>query len=158
MDHRKLLLTATAALVPLTAAAGIAFATPAADMTPAVHAAGVRLADRVNVNADGVKFQTKAPTDVSVVTLTLAPGGTTGWHGHPGLAIIAVTQGTGTLYDANCDAKEYGAGQAFVEDGDDRQTVFRNEGTEPLVVTVSFVSPKGANLLRDQPNPGCPVA
>ena len=65
-----------------------------------MHLFGAQPADDVKVNADGVKFQTKVPTDVSVLTLTVDPGGTTGWHSHPGFAVIAVAEGTGKLYFA----------------------------------------------------------
>lgn len=115
------------------------------------------LADDVRVNADRIKFQTKDPVDVSVLTLTVAPGGTTGWHSHPGLGVIAVTEGTGRLQFADCSSKKYSEGEAFVEDGDDRPTAFRNETSSPVVLTVSFIAPKGAPVLRDEGDPGCAI-
>jgi quercetin dioxygenase-like cupin family protein len=109
----------------------------------------------VQVNADGVKFQTKVPTDVSVVTLILDPGATTGWHSHPGLAVIAVAEGTGKLYSADCSARPYSAGEAFVEAGDDTPTVFRNESASPVVLTVTFIAPQGSALSHGAADPGC---
>lgn len=158
MKNRRLSLVVAGALVPLTATVAVAFATPASKVTATPHAVGVRLADDVKVNADRIKFQTKDSVDVSVVTLTVEPGGTTGWHSHPGFAVIAVTQGTGKLYSADCKAKTFKAGTAFVEAGDDPPTVFRNESTENVVLTVSFFAPRGADILRDEGNPGCAVS
>lgn len=158
MKSRTLLLIAGGTLAALTIAAGIAYATASSGVSASAHAVGVTLPDRVKVNADGIKFKTKKPVDVSVVTLTIAPGGTTGWHTHPGFAVIAVTQGTGTLYSADCRPKQFHAGQAFVETGDDPATVFRNDSAEPVVLTVSFFAPHGVAFHRDAPNPGCAVS
>lgn len=158
MKSRTLLLIAGGPLAALTIAAGIAFATGSAGITPTAHVVGATLPDGVKVNADRIKFKTKDPVDVSVVTLTIAPGGTTGWHTHPGFAVIAVSRGEGTLYSADCSAETFQAGQAFVETADDPPTVFRNDSTEPVVITVSFFAPRGAALRRDAPNPGCAVS
>ncbi|HEV2058169.1 MAG TPA: cupin domain-containing protein [Solirubrobacteraceae bacterium] len=158
MKSRTLLLIAGGTLAALTIAVGIAFATDSAGVTATAHVVGATLPDRVKVNADRIKFKTKNPVDISVVTLTIAPGGTTGWHSHPGFAVIAVSQGAGTLYSADCSAETFHAGQAFVETGDDPPTVFRNNGAEPVVLTVSFFAPRGAGFHRDAPNPGCAVS
>lgn len=157
MKHSRLLVIAIAALAPLTAV-GVAFATPPSGATPTPHVIGAGLPDGVNVNADRIKFQTKDPADVSVVTLSIEPGGTTGWHSHPGIALITVAEGTGKLYAADCTSETFQAGQAFVETGDDPPTVFRNESAEPVVLTVTFVSPRGASFHHDQANPGCRVS
>ena len=153
MKNRSLAALAAFILVPM-AAVSIAYATAPSGITPVAHVTGARLPDDVKVNADGVKFQTKAPTEASVLTLTVDPGGTTGWHSHPGLAIISVAKGTGTLYKVDCSSQEYGAGQAFVEAGDDKPTLFRNEASTPAVLTVSFIAPRGAAIIRDEPAPG----
>ena len=157
MKRLNLVLFAALAIAP--AAAGVAFATAPSGVSPEAHVVGAALDDRQKVNADGVKFQTKVPTEVSVLTLTVEPGGTTGWHSHPGLAIISVSEGAGKLYQADCSSTTYGAGEAFVEAGDDAPTVFRNEGSTPAVLTVSFIAPDGAAIIRDEIAPeGCGVS
>ena len=159
MSRRSLAVLTALAISSL--AAGIAFATPPSGVAPAVHVMSAALSDEVKVNADGVKLRTKLPTEVSVLTLTLEPGGTTGWHSHPGLAIIAVAEGTGKLYAADCSSQTYSAGQAFTEAGNDAPTVFRNESSSPVVLTVSFIAPRGtgAAFIRDEPAPaGCAVS
>lgn len=155
MSRRTAIYVVVGAVVPFAAAVGIAVATPPSGVTPVVHAMSARLADDVRVNADRIKFQTKDPVDVSMLTLTVEPGGTTGWHGHPGLAVIAVTEGTGTLYAADCSSQTFDAGEAFVEAGNDPPTEFKNETTEPVTLVVSFIAPQGAAIIRDKPNPGC---
>src|SRR5438105_15230133 len=37
-------------------------------------------------------------TDVAMAQITVDPGGSTGWHSHPGGAIIVVKQGSLTVY------------------------------------------------------------
>src|SRR5919202_676855 len=120
-------------------AAGTALATPASGVDATVP-------HEVQVNVDRVKFETKEPMDMSVVTLTMPPGATTGWHGHPGVGLIAVTQGTGVLYGSDCSARTYQAGEVFVEAGGDPANVFRNESTSPVVLTVTFVAPQGRDF------------
>jgi quercetin dioxygenase-like cupin family protein len=85
----------------------------------------------------------------------MAPGATTGWHSHPGFVIISVTQGTQTLYAADCSARTISAGESFVETGDEPM-VARNETGSEVVLVVTFVAPQGAAFRIDQPNPGCP--
>jgi quercetin dioxygenase-like cupin family protein len=153
MKFRSLVPLAAFALIPTTMVS-IAFATASSGITPAVHVAGAQLPAGVKTNADGVKFQTKGPTEVSVLTLTVDPGGSTGWHSHPGLAVISVAEGTGKLYTADCTAQEFGAKEAFVEAGNDAPTLFRNESDAPVVLTVTFFAPRGAAIIRDEPMPG----
>lgn len=158
MKYRRLVVVAPAAVAMLALAVGSAVATPSSGVAPTPHVVGADLPGGVNVNADRIKFQTKDPAEVSVVTLIIEPNGTTGWHSHPGLAVIAVVEGTGKLYAADCSSQTFNAGDAFVEAGDDPPTVFRNESAEPVTLTVTFVYPKGASFHRDVPNPGCSVS
>jgi quercetin dioxygenase-like cupin family protein len=107
----------------------------------------------VNAHADHVRLHTQGATDVAMQTITSPPGGSSGWHSHPGLALVAVQSGTVTFYDEDCNTTEYGAGQAFVEAGDAPQLV-RNNTTSDAVLYVTFIVPKGATSLRiDKPQP-----
>ena len=88
------------------------------------------------------------------------PGGSSGWHSHPGGAIVVVQQGQFTLYKAvgaTCDAHVYTAGQAFFERPTDVQDGV-NTGTTEGVVYVTFPSvPASGSARDDQPDPGvCP--
>ena len=110
----------------------------------------------VKASADDVELHTKGATDVAVQTITSPPGGSSGWHSHPGVVVVAVQSGTVTLYDHECHTTDYGPGQAFLEVGDDPLLV-RNETTSNAVLYVTLIFPKSATSLRiDKPQPaGC---
>jgi quercetin dioxygenase-like cupin family protein len=105
-------------------------------------------------------------TDVVVAMNTFAaatattPPGSSGWHSHPGGAIVVVTQGEITLYRSvggHCDATTYTAGQ-FVERPNDVQDGV-NTGTIEAIVYVTFPgAPAGGSPRIDVPtDPGtCP--
>jgi quercetin dioxygenase-like cupin family protein len=102
----------------------------------------------------------KQGLDIVVSKITVAPGGSSGWHSHPGGAIVVVQQGTVTLYTSvgnHCDVTSYASGQAFVErPGEVNEAV--NAGTIPYVIYVTFPGvPVGGSARINQPNPGtCP--
>jgi quercetin dioxygenase-like cupin family protein len=108
-----------------------------------------------------VKIKTKDDTDVYLVTNTVAPGGSSGWHTHPGPSLIFVKEGTATFYDADdpsCAPHVHRAGDGVIDPGDGHVHLLRNEGTTPLVtVTVQFI-PAGDGRRIDAPvaPPNCP--
>jgi quercetin dioxygenase-like cupin family protein len=107
----------------------------------------------VKASADHVQLHTKGATDVAMQTITSPPGGSSGWHSHPGVVLVAVQSGTVTLYDQDCHTTQYGPGQAFVEVGDDPSLV-RNNTTSNAVLYVSLIVPRSATSLRiDKPQP-----
>jgi quercetin dioxygenase-like cupin family protein len=97
--------------------------------------------------------------DIVVVQNTFAPGGSSGWHTHPGGAIVVVKSGAVTFnrsYGNHCDVTVYSAGQAFVErPGEIVNAV--NNGDVDAVVIVTFPSvPVGGATRIDEPaQPGC---
>jgi len=104
-------------------------------------------------SGDDVKLHTTGATDVAVQMITSPPGGSSGWHSHPGVVLVAVQSGTVTLYDAHCNTTQYGPGEAFVEVGDHALLV-RNNTTSNAVLYVTLIVPKSAPLLRiDKPQP-----
>ena len=102
----------------------------------------------------------QAGTDVAMAQITVTPGGSSGWHSHPGGAIVVVQQGSLTVYasvGSKCETTTYTAGQAFVErPGEVNQVI--NTGTIPYVLFVTFPRvPQGASARTDEPDPGtCP--
>ena len=71
-------------------------------------------------------------TDVYVVDNKIDPGGTTGWHTHPGPSLILVVSGQVTNYtteDRNCAGHTYTAGQGFIDGGGNDEHTLRNNGT-----------------------------
>ena len=93
--------------------------------------------------------------DVIVLTATIDPGGTTGWHSHPGVEIAIVKAGTLTVYDANCAPRTVTAGHGRVQHA---HTVHmgRNEGSDPVELYATFVVPHGSPVRVDEERPkGC---
>ena len=104
--------------------------------------------------------KTKGPSDVYVQSNVWAPGGSSGWHTHPGHSLITVTAGTVTAYhgdDCRCRPHVYTQGMGFVDAGGDHVHNLRNEGTEEArTITVQLI-PADATRRIDAPDPGnCP--
>lgn len=106
-----------------------------------------------------VEIKVMDPSDVIVNSSTVAAGGTTGWHKHPGPILVTVTGGVFTYYhgdDPTCTPHSYPAGTAFVETPDDVH-IGRNEGSVPLTWVATGILPRGAAARIDMPAPGnCP--
>ena len=129
-----------------------AVATPSSGVVSALLGRGTN-PDRVRINTRDVKLATTGPTDVVTQTLTFQPGGTSGWHGHPGAVLVVVKSGTFTRYDARCNARVYTAGQAFVEGPE--VAMVRNTGSGPAESVVTYLVAAGSPLRTDAPSP-CP--
>jgi len=135
-------------------AAGSALATPGSGTASAVLARGT---------LDGhVKLKVRHHrSDVVVQQVTIAPGGTTGWHTHPGPAVVVVKAGSFTLYDGDdrtCTGKTYSAGQVFIDPGRGHVHIGRNQGSDNVELNVTFLDvPVGGEARIDAPAPGnCP--
>jgi uncharacterized cupin superfamily protein len=102
---------------------------------------------------------TKGNSDFYVQSNVWIPGGTSGWHTHPGHSLITVTAGTVTVYhgdDPTCTPKHYTVGMTFADEGGEHTHVLRNEGAvEARTITVQLL-PEGAARRIDAPaNPAC---
>src|SRR5256885_9297921 len=87
-----------------------------ANATPPAGLVNIPIARGTNVSDGTIPLQ--FGTDVAMAQITVDPGGSSGWHSHPGGAIIVVKQGSLTVYrsvGSRCETTTYGAGQAFVE-------------------------------------------
>lgn len=102
---------------------------------------------------------TNRSSDFVVQDVALAPGGYSGWHTHPGPALVTVRRGTATLYEADdpeCTPQVFSAGSAFAESAGHAHTV-QNESTEDLELLVTYITPVGAFQRIDEPHPDhCP--
>jgi quercetin dioxygenase-like cupin family protein len=126
--------------------------------TPPSGLTNVTLARGTDLSVGTIAFQ--EGTDVVVAQITVIPGGSSGWHSHPGGAIVVVKQGELTLHrsvGSQCETTGYTAGQAFIErPGEVDDAV--NTGTIPYVVFVTFPRvPQGGSARINLPDPGtCP--
>jgi quercetin dioxygenase-like cupin family protein len=136
----------------------VARATPPKGVTNTLIAGPVVLDDIHVVQEDpdyGAMIKTRGQSDVVVRTLSIAPGGDTGWHSHPGPVFALITAGAGSFYEASDPTftpTVYSAGAGFVEAGGDVH-IFRNEGVVDLELTVMFFVPDGAPTRIDEPAP-----
>ena len=102
------------------------------------------------------RIKTKRSSDLHVLQNTIAPGGTFGWHRHPGPSLVIVKSGTATFYlasDRTCTPHVVLAGSGFVDQGHDVHVV-RNEGSVDLVTVVVSLVPARFDRRIDAPSPG----
>jgi quercetin dioxygenase-like cupin family protein len=96
-------------------------------------------------------------TDIVVAQITVIPGGSSGWHTHPGGAIVVISKGNLTVYKSRgskCEVFTYAAGQAFIERPGEIDDVV-NTGSIPYVLLVTFPRvPVGGPARIDVPDPG----
>ena len=96
--------------------------------------------------------------DTVMQQLVFGPGGQSGWHSHPGPAIVLVKSGELTLYsgdDPNCEGHAYGVGQAFIDSGQGHVHLARNEGSVDAEVWVTYLDvPPGTPARIDATDPG----
>jgi hypothetical protein len=112
----RLLLALAAAVLTTIAVAGFVRATPAAGVTSTTIASGTLAPMNLMVKTDDwmTQLRTKGETTLQVVENRVAPGGSFGWHSHPGPSLLIVKQGTITFYradDPTCTPDVRTAGQ-----------------------------------------------
>jgi uncharacterized cupin superfamily protein len=101
--------------------------------------------------------RTKGLSDVYVQSNVWQPGGSTGWHTHPGHSLILVTAGTVTDYegsDPTCTPHVYTVGMGFVDPGGGHVHLIRNEGSVVAQTLAVQVIPTGQTRRMDAPDPG----
>ncbi|HEY3171118.1 MAG TPA: cupin domain-containing protein [Thermoanaerobaculia bacterium] len=107
-----------------------------------------------------VLIKTWGLSDVYIVTNTVALGGYSGWHSHPGPSLVTVKSGTATYYDGDdptCTPHVVEAGNGFVDPGGGHVHMVRNEGSVQLELVAFQIVPRGAARRINAPDPGnCP--
>jgi len=154
----------------VTAVAGAVLATSGAGTTGVV-AARAAFADVVDLKfsvRDGHRgrdnIQVRNAGDTVMQQITFAPGGFSGWHSHPGPAVVLIRSGELTFYDGDdesCNGRTFSAGQASIDPGQGHVHFAVNRGTTAAEVWVTYfdVPPGtgGAGVRIDAPAPGnCP--
>ena len=139
MSQRTGIFTAVLGIA-VVALATAALATPPTGFTTNVLARGS--AGRLHASHDGIRLTTRhrVSADVAVATVTIAPGGSSGWHHHPGLVAVVVQSGTVTFYDDKCRPEVHPAGTTFIESSDS-PGLAKNTGTDTAVVEATFIVP-----------------
>ncbi len=153
-----------------TALAGAALVTPGSGIVSAPVVARASFVDLVDVrfkvegqrqNGHGEPQEiTRARNAQETVMqqIVIAPGGSTGWHSHPGPVVVLIKSGVMTFYsgeDGRCTSRTYSAGQAFIDRGQGHVHIARNEGSENLELWATYFDvPPGGAFRIDAPNPG----
>ncbi|MGH3644500.1 MAG: cupin domain-containing protein [Mycobacterium sp.] len=111
----------------------------------------------IGVTAVVLSKQSTGGKDYIVSDITIAPGGSTGWHTHRGEIYGIVKAGELTHYAADCQQDgTYGVGEPITDPtGADHVHLARNLGAEPAVLEVTYLDPAGAPTSDSAPNPGC---
>ena len=159
MSPRFTLALVAALLGAALVAAAAAIATPSSGLTSEILGR-VTMEDRLSVNRSGIAVRTTKPVEVVTQRVTLARGGTTGWHHHPGINFVSVVQGALTSYDATCKPRTISAGSGFTHSTRDVH-VARNEGSTAAIFFVTYVKPapesRLPNAVDEQAPAGCAV-
>ena len=140
------------ALRLVAAATGLALSLSSPGAASGTPGRGVDSNDLNQNSSGGVDYITRE--------ITIAPGGSTGWHWHDGKLIGVLKQGTLTHNMSDCHVDGvYDVGDPIIEDaGADHVHIGRNLGDVPLILQVMYVDPVGRPLSEDAPNPGCPFS
>ena len=105
-------------------------------------------------------IRTHGASDLYIQQNTWQPGGSTGWHTHPGPSFVIVTQGSVTVYegeDKTCTPHVYTANtpnNSFIDAGGGDVHLIRNETRAvPMTMAVQLV-PKDATRRVGADDPG----
>jgi hypothetical protein len=96
--------------------------------------------------------KTKGDSDLYIQSNTWQPGGTTGWHSHPGHSLIILTSGTVTNYessDRHCRPQVFTAPATFVDEGGDHVHMILNETSAVATGYAVQLIPAGATRRID---------
>lgn len=102
---------------------------------------------------NNVILHLKGATDVLQTDLIFQPGGTTGWHYHPGPVVVVVKSGTLTEVHINGCTTDHFAGSAFFEPPNEVHNVVNNAKVVTEVYA-TFLSPTGSQPLIPAYDPG----
>jgi quercetin dioxygenase-like cupin family protein len=156
---RKALLLVALGVSVLAIVVAAALATPPSGATTTLITRATLGEFKAKNDGITVKSQQRS-ADIAIVKVAIEPGGTTGWHHHPGVGPASVKSGAVTFYDAQCRKTVYEAGEGFLESHDEPMLV-RNEGDVKAVFYVTFIIPTTTppeGLRIDDPKPrGCNV-
>jgi quercetin dioxygenase-like cupin family protein len=151
---RRTLLLVAVGVTALALVVGTALATPPRGQTATpLTRATLGIFEAQN---DGIEVESeRRSADVAIAKVVLEPGGSTGWHHHPGVTLVSVASGTVAEYDVKCEKSVFTAGEGFVESRDEVHLV-RNHSNVDAVLYATFIVPTRTppeGLRIDEPQP-----
>jgi quercetin dioxygenase-like cupin family protein len=104
------------------------------------------------------ELETEGAANVIQQEIKFSPGGTTGWHTHPGILLLSLAADSGPVdwYDAACVKRVYNAGDSWTEGTKLHDVV--NSGSIDAHFLVTYVVAKGISKRTDQAAPACAAA
>jgi quercetin dioxygenase-like cupin family protein len=150
---RTSLLVAVGVTVLLALVVGAALATPPKDATTTLITRATL--GEFEAHNDGIKMASeRRSADLAIAKVVIEPGGSTGWHHHPGVGLAAVKSGAVTFYDEDCEKSVYKAGEGFLESH--HPMLVRNKTNSKAVFYAVFIIPTSTTeegLRIDDPKP-----
>jgi len=164
MRARTVVLASVAVAGLVTALVHTVMATPPSNIVSATVVARASFVEptdikfKINNGSEQVIHAPEAQETV-MQQIIIGPGGSTGWHSHPGPAVALIKAGELALYssdDPTCTPRIYLAGEAFVDSGQGHVHLARNlSPTENVEVWVTYFDvPPGGPVRLDAANPG----
>ena len=114
---------------------------------------------RIKLSSATKVVAVQGPSDALAARIIFQPGGSIGWHTHPGPVIVTVASGALSIINASdCVHRVYAAGKAFIDPGQGNVHVGFNETDGETVVYATFLDvPAGQPATIPADNPGCSV-
>jgi len=164
--NTKLRLTGVSAAVVI---AGVALATPTVGLfynnilvtgtaNRDIHAHAQVAVPGSDDESFSAELETEGASNFVVQDAVFSPGGTTGWHSHPGVLLLSLTADSGPIdwYDAKCMKHVYQPGDSWTEGTTLHDVVNSSSLNAHFIVT--YVIAKGMSKRTDQPAPACAAA
>ena len=129
----------------------------ASDVASALNIAEINIKSLTPTHKVRLNTLGGGPSNVHVAVNTVAPGGHSGWHTHPGPSFVIVKSGAVTVYDGDdltCTGRVIDQGGWFTDPGGGHVHLVRNETPANLVLVAFQIVPVGAERRIDAPNPG----
>jgi quercetin dioxygenase-like cupin family protein len=133
----------------------------AAVLTPGHLATGTVFARASFEDPTDLKFKIKGQSqeviqvnnaqETVIQQVVILPGGHTGWHSHPGPAVVLIKSGQMSFYDGDdptCTVRTYSAGEAFIDSGQGHVHIARNEGSVNLELWVTYFDVPAGGAFR----------
>jgi quercetin dioxygenase-like cupin family protein len=101
---------------------------------------------------------TEGASNIIQQEVKFSPGGTTGWHKHPGIVLLTLAADSGPVdwYAATCGRTVYNAGVSWTEGTKLHDVV--NHGSTDVHFLVTYIVAKDVNKRTDEAAPPCAAA
>ena len=105
--------------------------------------------------ASAINIPVPSATDFVIQEVVIAPGGSSGWHTHPGQTAVLVTGSGVTFVHADCTTTAIAAGTGFIDQPGVTHMV-SNFGTAPAILFATYTNvPVGGAFRIDAAAPAC---